>query len=62
LHGGKRFTLTVLVHELEAQGYGTDAKDFRTIVNTALWRRKDLFGKDEDGNFYLRTEDYELVD
>lgn len=51
-----------IVVELMARGYGKKAADFRTVVNTALWRRKELFKKDENGLYSLTTNGYGIED
>lgn len=54
-------TLKDLVRELRAVGKGSDAKEFSTVLNSALWRRKDLFEK-KNKAYYLRTNEIEFVD
>lgn len=55
--------LTDIVRELETAGRKAEgATDFRTLVNSALWRRQeDVFRK--DGKLYhLRTQNIEFLD
>jgi hypothetical protein len=55
-------TLDDLAIELGARGHGKDAADFRTVLNTMLWRKKGLFQKDEAGYYKLKTDRYEVAD
>ena len=60
---GKSMTMTEIIEALRANKVAVDKENFRTILNTALWRRKgegDLFEKTADG--YKIGADYELVD
>jgi hypothetical protein len=41
---------------------GGDETDFAASVNSALWRRKDVFERTADGRFRLRTGDIDFVD
>jgi hypothetical protein len=52
--------LTDAIAEMEPSAAKAD--NFRTVVNTALWRRReDLFDKSEDGVFSLKTDRVLLV-
>jgi hypothetical protein len=56
-------SLKSLVAELRNAGKGHGSDNFSTVVNSALWRRReDLFEKKEDGLYHLRTEDIDFVD
>lgn len=58
-------TLKDIAAALTALGLGEKARDpmtFVTTVNTALWRRKDLFERRTDGNYHLLTTDFQIVD
>jgi hypothetical protein len=55
-------SLGALVHELAVQGHGTEGKEFASSVNSALWRRKeDMFTKDEEGRYILRTREIDFL-
>jgi hypothetical protein len=50
-----------LVDKLQRMGKGANVKNFTVVVNSALWRRKDLFEK-RDKRYYLRTANIEFED
>jgi hypothetical protein len=54
-------TLTTVVNELIALGKGDDGRKFRNAVNSAIWRRHDLFKKTDDG-YVLVDKDFVLVE
>jgi hypothetical protein len=45
---------------VEALNVDHDNERFRAVLNSALWRRKDLF-KRENGKYDLQTTDFILV-
>lgn len=49
------------LHTRKGAGAGELAA-FTTSVNSALWRRKDVFGRTVGGGYCLVTDDIELVD
>lgn len=64
LHEHGQMTMAEIFHALTTKGIGEGKENFRTIVNTALWRRtkeNDLFEKDEKG-YKLRTTKFVLTD
>jgi hypothetical protein len=63
---GSPMTLKAIINELNAKGIGADQENFRTILNTALWRRAQanpsrLFVKDDEG-YRLLSDEVELAD
>ena len=54
-------SLSDLATYLAKVGHSGGAEKFRTVLNTAIWRRKDVFLK-TGSMFSLRTPDIELVD
>jgi hypothetical protein len=40
---------------LQQQGKGLGIREFPTALNSALWRRKDLFERRDDGKYHLKT-------
>jgi hypothetical protein len=45
---GHSCSLGTLTLKVQGRGYGEGSQGFRTVLNTALWRRKDVFKKTGD--------------
>lgn len=58
----KKLSLDDLYVELAARGLGKNSVDYRTVINTAIWRRKDLFKKDLAGGYSLAPNGFEIVE
>jgi hypothetical protein len=54
--------LAELADALLQSGKGKDVNTFPTVLNSALWRRKDLFEKKEDRRYHLRTKEIAFTD
>jgi hypothetical protein len=55
-------SLQELVKELREMGRGQGSDNYTSVVNSALWRRKDLFEKKSDGLYHLLTREFELAE
>jgi hypothetical protein len=55
-------TLKELVAHLRDAGKGHNSDNFPAVVNSALWRRDDLFVRQENGQFDLRTREVDFVE